>query len=110
MAEISEQLEHFVAEIKMTDTYKEYEKQKERIKGYPDLKSKIDVYRQENYRFQNSTPSENLFDAMDAFQREYEDFKEIPMVHDFLEAELDYCRMIQEINEYLYEEFAVDFE
>jgi cell fate (sporulation/competence/biofilm development) regulator YlbF (YheA/YmcA/DUF963 family) len=110
MADISELIEQFVSDIKTTEAYLEYEKQKERIKAYPDLKNRIDQFRQQNYEIQNNTDPEYIFDRVDAFQKENEAFREIPMVHDFLAAELDYCRMIQEINERIYKEFAIDFE
>lgn len=110
MTDISKPMELFFGAIKETDIYLEYEKQKERIKAYPDLKEKIDRYRQQNYEIQNKTDPDQLFDRIDAFQKEYEDFREIPLVHDFLAAELAYCRMIQQINEQIKKEFAIDFE
>ena len=35
---------------------------------------------------------------MDAYEKEYESFRENPLVENFLQAELDFCRMIQELN------------
>lgn len=110
MADVTQQMAQFIEAIKATDTYLEYQKQKERIKQFPDLKEKIDQFRQKNFELQNNTAPDQLFDRVDAFQKEYESFREIPMVHDFLAAELDYCRMIQMINEKLYTEFALSFE
>ena len=110
MAEIDAVLEKFMSDIKATSVYQEYEKQKERMKTFPDIKEKIDVYRRRNSELQQMTPSERLFDELDSFQKEYEDFLEIPLVEDFLSAELAYCRMVQRINECLYREFAIDFE
>lgn len=110
MADISREMARFINDIRQTDTYQEYEKQKKRMKEYPDLKEKIDAFRLANYELQKNTPQDQLFEKTDAFQKEYEDFREIPMVHDFLAAELDYCRMIQEINDVLYDEFTIRFE
>ena len=45
---------------------------------------------------------------MDAFEKEYEKFRENPIVDDFLRAELAFCRLIQEINVMITEE--LDFE
>ena len=53
-------------------------------------------------------PSEDLLDRVDAFEREYEEFRENPLVDDFLKAEVEFCRMIQEINTQIME--AVEFE
>jgi len=110
MADVSKQMAWLVEEIKKTDTFVEYEKQKERIQQYPDLKMKVDEFRRKNYQYQTSAPTEQLFDLMDSLQKEYEQFRENPIVHDFLKAELDYCRMIQSMNDYLYQEFTLDFD
>ena len=45
---------------------------------------------------------------MDAFEKEYEKFRENPIVDDFLKAELAFCRLMQEINMIITEE--LDFE
>lgn len=45
---------------------------------------------------------------MDAFEKEYEEFREDSMVDDFLRAELAFCRMMQEITLCITE--MVDFE
>lgn len=41
---------------------------------------------------------EELFQRIEEFEREYEKFRENPLVSDFLAAELDFCRMMQEMN------------
>ena len=110
MAQLDKELGTFIEAIKNTEAYKEYQQQKERMRAYPDLKAKIDEYREKNYRLQNSENRDSLFEEIDNFILEYERFREIPMVHDFLEKELAYCRMIQQINDELLKAFAVDFE
>ena len=55
-----------------------------------------------------TSPTSNLLDKMEAFEREYEKFREDPLVEEFLDAELAFCRMMQEIDVKLAE--AVDFE
>ena len=49
-----------------------------------------------------------VFEKIEAFEREYEDFREQPMVADFLAAELAFCRMMQRNNDEIME--AIDFE
>ena len=56
----------------------------------------------------NSFHTEDLLDKLDAFEREYEKFREDPLVEEFLDAELAFCRMMQEIDVKLAE--AMDFE
>ena len=45
---------------------------------------------------------------MDELEREFEDVRAIPLVDDFLAAELCFCRMMQEINEMIWDE--IDFQ
>lgn len=110
MTQYDQELEIFIKAVKNTDAFIEYEKQKERIKAYPDLKARLDEFRERNYRLQTSENTNELFEELDKFTIEYEAFREIPMVHDFLQKELAYCRMIQQINDRLLKAFAVDFE
>lgn len=48
------------------------------------------------------------FERIEQFEREYSDFRENPLVSDFLAAELALCRTIQQINFNITE--ALDFE
>ena len=47
---------------------------------------------------------DELFDKIEDFEREYEKFREDPLVSDFLAAELGLCRMMQQINMTMTEE------
>ena len=90
------------------DEFLEYSIQKEKVGRYPALKEQIDEYRRKNYEFQLLSDSDELFEKIDVFQQEYEQFREDPLVSDFLAAELAFCRMMQEINIRITE--GVDFE
>ena len=52
--------------------------------------------------------TQTMIDKLDDFEREYEKFREDPLVEEFLDAELAFCRMMQEIDVKLAE--AMDFE
>ena len=106
MSKIDRAVEDFIAVIMETDEYKEYDAQRNKVKQYPELKAQIDEYRRRNYLMQ--TKEDTAFEMIDQFEREYEDFREIPLVADFLAAELAFCRMIQRINIRITE--AVHFE
>ena len=106
--QIEEETKKFAACIQQTDTYQEYRRQRERLKKQPELYEKVNEYRQKNFDLQNVTASEELFDRMEAFEREYAKFRENPLVEDFLRAELSFCRMMQDINVLLTAE--IDFE
>lgn len=107
-SEIMEATKKFAAVIRESDTYKEYLFQREKIKTQPELYDKVNDYRQKNFDIQNESNDEELFDRMEAFEREYAKFRENPLVEDFLQAELAFCRMMQDVNVLLTSE--IDFE
>ncbi len=88
----------YAAKIQQTDTYRNYCRERERIKQDPELYAKVNAYRQATFDLHNNTDQDQLFDRMDAYEREYEKFRENPLVESFLQAELEFCRMMQELN------------
>lgn len=99
-------MNHLIASVKESEIYQEYWKQLERVKQFPELKAQIDEFRARNYQLQTSR--DNALDKIYQFEREYEDFRENPLVSDFLAAELGFCRMMQDINSQVTE--AMNFE
>lgn len=98
MTQIEKATEIFIKEIKSTDAYRNYKLQKERIDRIPELSEKIDEFREKNLEFQNSEQSDEMFDKIDDFEKKYANFIENPLVSDFLTFELEFCRMMQQIN------------
>ena len=88
----------YAAKIQQTDTYRNYCRERERIKQDPELYAKVNAYRRATFDLHNNTDQDQLFDRMDAYEREYEKFRENPLVESFLQAELEFCRMMQELN------------
>lgn len=99
-------LQTYIDGILNSPEYKAYALQKERVKKCPVLKQQIDEYRAGNFEMQ--TGKDLIFERMEAFEKEYQDFRENPLVNDFLAAELAFCRMIQSNNERIAN--ALDFE
>lgn len=89
---------NFAALIKQTDIYREYDFQKNKLKKQPELFQKVNEYRQKNFDLQHEKEGEELYKKMEQFEKEYESFRENPLVDDFLKAELAFCRMMQDIN------------
>ena len=106
--EVQKALEQLAQAIKDSDIYREYRRQSEKVDNTGDMREKIDEYRVRNFELQNSVQTEDLLEKLDAFEREYEKFREDPLVEEFLDAELAFCRMMQEIDVKLAE--AMDFE
>lgn len=101
-------LKELIGAILDSQEYQEFNRQLSVMKNYPELKGQIDAFRQENFAFQHSTDPEELLDKVDEFSKRYEEFRKNPMVESFLSAELDFCRMVQNINQEILE--AVNFE
>ncbi len=91
-------MSHLIDEIRQSKTFREYEVQKETIMKQPELYAKVVEYREKNYELQETTPEEELFDKLEQFQKENEKLTELPIVDDFLRAEVALCRMLQELS------------
>ena len=94
--------------LKNTEEYKRYAYEKKKLEHFPELKRQIDEFRLRNFKMQSEASSEEIFDRVDDFRAQYEQFRDNPIVSDFLEAELSVCRMIQNI--YITVTEAVDFD
>lgn len=89
-----------------TEEYQTYVTELNRVKQYPELKEQIDDLRRRTFELQSS--ADNNFNKLDQFEKEYETFRENMLVQDFLAAELDLCRLIQDV--YLRITAALHFE
>jgi cell fate (sporulation/competence/biofilm development) regulator YlbF (YheA/YmcA/DUF963 family) len=94
--------------IKESIEYCNYMAEKGKVKGYPELKAQIDKFRRHNFEMQ--TRREMDFDEMEQMRKEYAELLDNPIVGDFLGAELDFCRMMQDINLQISEIMDFDFE
>lgn len=95
MNEVEEAVDRLADALLNSEIYREYRSKLEQVKQYPDLKRQIDEFRMRNYELQQSP--DYAFDKVEQFQREYQAFRDNPLVSDFLAAELAFCRMVQGI-------------
>ncbi len=110
MTDIEKATDSFVGAIKETDIYKRYTYEKEKLENLPELKRQIDDYRKRMYELQNTENPDELFDEVDRLEEEGANFRANPLVSDFLEAELAFCRMMQEIYTKITAEVNFDME
>ncbi|MCH5344215.1 MAG: YlbF family regulator [Acetatifactor sp.] len=96
MNNVDEAVKQLIEAILNSETYARFDIQRNLVKQVPGLKEQIDEFRRRNYEFQNNVDYD--FAKLDQFEKEYEDFRENPLVSDFLAADLAFCRLIQEIN------------
>lgn len=97
MNEIRDEVNALIEAVKQSETYREYDRQKNRVKAMPELKAQIDAYRTKNFELQNMEDNEGLQEKLEAFAEEYADFVEQPPVREFLNAEVALCAMMQEV-------------
>lgn len=110
MEDMRKDLDRFIEVFKDTDTYKKYVQQKQNLLQYPELKKKVDEYREKNYIFQQRSSADEIFEESDRYIVEMEEIRKDPIVHEFLKTELAFCRMVQKINEYFLETVSMEFE
>lgn len=84
-----------ISAVLKCEEYLDYRAELDKVLQQPDLKARIDEYRKRNYELQSSMDID--FDKLDRFEKEYENFRSNPLVSDFLEAELAFCKRIQGI-------------
>lgn len=85
--------------IKAGETYQRYMRCEEKLREEPELRERIDRFRKEVFLLNNSEESsEDLFEKIDQFEREHRDFRKNPLVNEYLEAELDICKLLQKVS------------
>ncbi len=95
--EIREKTEELVAVIMNSETYREYIEQRKRISSQPELYAQVNAYRKKNYELQNLSQTDDLFERVTLFEKEFSEFRKDPLVDAFLRAELALCRLMQEM-------------
>lgn len=93
--DIMNQVDDFISLMKNTPEYTEYERQKEILQRDPQLKERVDVLRRDMFMLQHESENEDIYDKTEMLERQNEDLLSRPEVHDFLDAESSYCRLMQ---------------
>lgn len=101
----TEQLVEAVLESK---EYKQYQEVREKIKQEPGKEQAINEFRRRNFMLQKRRDNIDLFQEMEALEREFQNLLLEPQVKEYLDAELAFCRLIQKINWKLMERVEFD--
>lgn len=94
---INKNIQLLISVIKKSETYKEYKKQENVISQNPELQERVDQFRANNFKMQNESGKDNLFDVAEHLTRESAELRRIPEVNAYLDAELAICRMMQRV-------------
>jgi cell fate (sporulation/competence/biofilm development) regulator YlbF (YheA/YmcA/DUF963 family) len=103
---VHEALDKLIREVRISKEYKDYLQEKETVKKYPELKKRLDDFRMKNFQMQNG--DDRALEMLDQMEQEYDRLMENPVVSGFLNTELAFCRLMQDINMSLAE--SIDFE
>ena len=107
--EMRKAIGQFLKELQESSAFRDYKYQKERIRKVPGMKERINEFRKKRFEFQKYE-GEDLFEKIDEFQKEYQNFKEEPIVREYLAAELEICRLVQQIYGAIDELVDIDME
>lgn len=102
MSEVTECTNALVHAIKTSDAYLRFEKKKEELKQYPELRKKINEFREFNYKLQSTVSGIDLYDESDRFFTELQEFRKDPIVSEYLESELQICRILRAVGCQIY--------
>lgn len=99
---------NLIEEIKRTDAYEQYQQQKEVVRQDIETKAKIDELRALNFRIQNAPEDADILNESERVEEKLEELCEDSRINDFMQAELDFCRLFQDILTQLAQ--GIDFE
>ena len=105
---IDERINELLEAIKESPEYVEFQKQNEILKKNPELKERVDTFREDNYKVQNECNPEDLFDVVELMGKESAELRRHPEVNAYLDAELALCKMMQKISVKLTEGIDMD--
>lgn len=97
MGLVDERADMLAQAVIESEEYKQYMKVKREVEQNEILCQKIDEFREKSFRLHTSLQGEELYNAMENFERENSAFRKDPLVNQFLAAELALNRMIQRV-------------
>lgn len=105
---INRNIHMLIQSVRKSSVYKEYRFQEEILNQNPELAERVRQFRADNFRLQNEEDRSNMFHLAEVLSRESEELRRIPQVNAYLDAELDFCRMLQRICRTLTEGIEMD--
>lgn len=96
--QLEESLDGLIQSIRESREYVRYQKIRAKVKQMPELEQRIHAFRKKNYEVQNFANELDLYERMDGLEQEGTEFRKDPVVNEYLDAELAFCRLFQKIN------------
>lgn len=108
MGLIEEKAQELAQIITDSEEYQNYLKIKREIEQNEALCHKINDFRARNFQLHATLEGEELFNAMENFEREQANFRKDPLVNQFLAAELRIVRIIQQVEKTIVDRIDLD--
>ncbi len=97
MEKIQRCVDALMQEIRQGETYQKYIRCERKLHEHPELLKKIDEMRAAAYRLNNGEGNGDIYTQIEQYEKKFHEYRRNPLVNEFLEAELDVCKMMQEI-------------
>lgn len=98
MDTIEMNIQLLVGAIKRSPEYKAYKAREAELNCHPELWDRVERFCARNFYLQNTAESESLFEELDRLNRESLELRKVPEVNAYLQAELNLCRLLQNIS------------
>ena len=108
MYNLDKELNGLLEAYRKSDIYQNYLARREELAKDAELKSKVDEFRAKNFEIQNQPDDGTLEERVQKFADSYLWLTEQPVVRSFLNAELAFCRMLQETTDYILTQLEFD--
>lgn len=108
MNEIKDCIDALLAAVQNSEEYQEFIKYKEILEQDPELLSRVNAFRANNFKLQNEANRDELFRGTEQLNRESRELRRDPLVNAFLDAELALCKLMQKICRTLTEGIDLD--
>ncbi len=97
MDKLTQSKEDFFRAFEEGDIYQEYLRTKAVVDARPELRREINQLRSKNFYFHQNGGLANYEEELEALAQEKERITSNEAVRDFLQAELDLCRFVQQL-------------
>ncbi|MCR5486032.1 MAG: YlbF family regulator [Lachnospiraceae bacterium] len=90
-------VDEFIRLIKDTRKYQDYVHMCEVLAAEPEISEKVREFRRENYFLQHAPENEDIYDRVAELRLRNEELLSRPEVYDYLMAEWEFFRLVQEL-------------
>ncbi len=97
MGKVEELTKELAAAILDSEEYHMFRLCEAKLKRRPDLYRTVNEMRAQNFELQNTDGIVDMYEATEALRLKYQDIREVPLVKEYLLAEVSLGKMIREI-------------